>query len=145
MSSYLRQWYHRYDIDWYHRKVMDSDIIYGQWYHSVNYQSARRSREVKACIPCSSGAGRRGFDPRQPRRTKRAFFPPLAIWILKWSSVPFKLWPCIGHARLCRRVYSHWNLHDFISETVWFCHLTVTSQSDISRQVTCWQKSKTVY
>ncbi len=23
--------------------------------------------------------GRRGFDPRQPRRTKRAFFPPLAI------------------------------------------------------------------
>ena len=24
--------------------------------------------------------GRRGFDPRQLRRTKRAFFPPLAIW-----------------------------------------------------------------
>jgi hypothetical protein len=23
--------------------------------------------------------GRRGFDPRQPQRTKRAFFPPLAI------------------------------------------------------------------
>jgi hypothetical protein len=23
--------------------------------------------------------GRRGFDPRQPRRTKRAFVPPLAI------------------------------------------------------------------
>ncbi len=23
--------------------------------------------------------GRRGFDPRQLRRTKRAFFPPLAI------------------------------------------------------------------
>ncbi len=23
--------------------------------------------------------GRRGFDPRQPRHTKRAFFPPLAI------------------------------------------------------------------
>jgi hypothetical protein len=40
---------------------------------------ARRSREVKAGIPCSSGAGRRGFDPRQLRRTKRAFFPPLAI------------------------------------------------------------------
>jgi hypothetical protein len=24
--------------------------------------------------------GRRGFDPRQLRRTKRAFFPPLVIW-----------------------------------------------------------------
>ncbi len=34
------------------------------------------SREVKGGIPCSSGAGRRGFDPRQLRRTTRAFFPP---------------------------------------------------------------------
>jgi hypothetical protein len=40
---------------------------------------APRSREVKAGIPCSSGVGWRGFDPRQPRRTKRALFPPLAI------------------------------------------------------------------
>ncbi len=39
----------------------------------------RRGREVKAGIPHSSGVGRRGFDPRQLRRTKRAFFPPLAI------------------------------------------------------------------
>ncbi len=36
-------------------------------------------REVKAGAPCSSGAGRRGFDPRQLLRTRRAFFPPLAI------------------------------------------------------------------
>jgi hypothetical protein len=42
--------------------------------------NAPRSREVKAGIPCSSGAGRRGFNPRQLRRTKSAFFPPLAIW-----------------------------------------------------------------
>ncbi len=47
-----------------------------------------RSREVKAGIPCSSGAGRCGFDPRQLRRTKRVFFPPLAVWTLKWSLVP---------------------------------------------------------
>jgi hypothetical protein len=40
---------------------------------------APRSGEVEAGIPCSSRAGRRGFDPRQLRRTKRAFFPPLAI------------------------------------------------------------------
>ncbi len=40
----------------------------------------RRGREVKASIPHSSGMGRRGFDPRQLRRTKRAFFPSLAIW-----------------------------------------------------------------
>jgi hypothetical protein len=39
---------------------------------------ARRSREVKAGIPCSYGAGRRGFYPCQPQRTKLAFFPPLA-------------------------------------------------------------------
>ena len=36
-------------------------------------------RVVMADIPCSPGGGRCGFDPRQPRRTKRAFFPPLAI------------------------------------------------------------------
>jgi hypothetical protein len=35
---------------------------------------------VKADIPCSLGGGRRGFDPSQLRRTKRAFFPPWAIW-----------------------------------------------------------------
>ncbi len=29
--------------------------------------------------------GRRGFDPRHLRRTKRAFFPPLAIWNEAWS------------------------------------------------------------
>ena len=40
---------------------------------------APRGREVKAGIPRSSGVGRRGFDPRQLRRTKRAFFQPLAI------------------------------------------------------------------
>jgi hypothetical protein len=39
----------------------------------------RRGREVKAGIPHSSGVGQRGFDPRQLRRTKRAFLPPLAI------------------------------------------------------------------
>jgi hypothetical protein len=39
----------------------------------------RRGREVKAGIPHSSGVGRRGFDPHQLRRTKRAFFPPSAI------------------------------------------------------------------
>jgi hypothetical protein len=53
--------------------------------HSLSKDSKRliydahRSREIKAGIPCSSGAGRRGFDPRQLHRTKRAFFPPLAI------------------------------------------------------------------
>jgi hypothetical protein len=34
----------------------------------------------QADIPCSLGGGRRGFDPCQLRRTKRAFIPPLAIW-----------------------------------------------------------------
>jgi hypothetical protein len=43
------------------------------------YLTCRRGREVKAGIPHSSGVGRRGFDPRQLRRTKHAFFPPLAI------------------------------------------------------------------
>jgi hypothetical protein len=38
-----------------------------------------RGQVVKADIPCSFGSGRRGFDPRHLRRTKRAFFPPLAI------------------------------------------------------------------
>jgi hypothetical protein len=37
-------------------------------------------RELKAGMPRSSGVGRRGFDPRQIRRTKRAFFQLLAIW-----------------------------------------------------------------
>ncbi len=40
---------------------------------------ADRGRVVKADIPCSLGGGRRGFDPRQLQRTKRAFFQPLAI------------------------------------------------------------------
>ena len=35
--------------------------------------------KVKAGVPNSSGVGRRGFDPRQLQRTKRTFFPPLAI------------------------------------------------------------------
>jgi hypothetical protein len=30
-------------------------------------------------VDFAAGVGRRGFDPRQLRRTKRAFFPPLAI------------------------------------------------------------------
>jgi hypothetical protein len=33
-------------------------------YRHVCVMYARHSREVKASIPCSSGAGRRGFDPR---------------------------------------------------------------------------------
>ncbi len=45
-------------------------------YHERNKDSGRL---VKADIPCSLGGGRRGFDPRQLRRKKRAFFPPLAI------------------------------------------------------------------
>ena len=36
--------------------------------------SSDRGRVVKADILCSLGGGRRGFDPRQLRRTKRAFF-----------------------------------------------------------------------
>jgi hypothetical protein len=47
--------------------------------HPSNEVNAPRSREVKAGIPFSSRAGQRGFDPFQIRRTKRAFFPPLAI------------------------------------------------------------------
>jgi hypothetical protein len=43
---------------------------------------APHSREVKAGIPCSSGAGRRGFDTRQFRRTKRA-------WRLEMKFSPF--------------------------------------------------------
>ncbi len=50
------------------------DIFYNNIYPPV-----AETREVKAGIPCSSGAGRRGFNPRQLRRTKHAFFPPLAI------------------------------------------------------------------
>jgi hypothetical protein len=53
---------------------------------AVHYPSADRGRVVKADIPCSLGGGRRGFDPCQLRRTKRAFFPPLAI--------EMKLSPC---------------------------------------------------
>ncbi len=33
---------------------------------SFDIVDARSSREVKAGIPCSIGAGWRGFDPRQP-------------------------------------------------------------------------------
>jgi hypothetical protein len=44
---------------------------------SLSFIHARRGREVKAGISRSSGVGRRGFDPRQLRHTKRAFFPPL--------------------------------------------------------------------
>ncbi len=47
--------------------------------HPNNFIINFRSREVKAGIACSSGAGRRGFDPHQLQRTTRAFFPPLAI------------------------------------------------------------------
>ncbi len=36
------------------------------WYIPACSVDARSSREVKAGIPCSFGAGRRGFDPRQP-------------------------------------------------------------------------------
>jgi hypothetical protein len=53
------------------------------WEHPLSGDERRRyaprSQEVKADIPCCSGAGQRGFDPRQLRRTKRAFLPPLAI------------------------------------------------------------------
>jgi hypothetical protein len=42
-------------------------------------ENADRGRVVKADIPCSLGGGRHGFDPRQLRRTKRAFIPLLAI------------------------------------------------------------------
>ena len=34
---------------------------YNSWFNC-----SRSSRKVKAGIPCSFGAGRRGFDPRQP-------------------------------------------------------------------------------
>jgi hypothetical protein len=40
-------------------------------------QGTCRSREVKAGMLCFSGASRRGFDHRQTRRTKRAFFGDL--------------------------------------------------------------------
>ena len=40
------------------------------------FPTENRGRVVMADIPCSLGGGRRGFNPRQPRRTKRAFFPP---------------------------------------------------------------------
>ena len=43
---------------------------------TFDWQCGNRGRVVMADIPCSLGGGRRGFDPRQPRRTKRAFFPP---------------------------------------------------------------------
>ncbi len=49
-------------------------------YRMVLKLACRSGRMVKAGIPHSSGVGRRGFDPRQLRRTKRAFFPLFAIW-----------------------------------------------------------------
>ncbi len=48
---------------------------------------ASSSREVKAGIPCSIGAGRRGFDPRQPPTHEACLLS--AVGDLKWSLVPF--------------------------------------------------------
>jgi hypothetical protein len=60
------------------RKCSNQYIPSVYWYMSVR-KHRNSMYSVKADIPCSLGGGRRGFDPRQLRRTKRAFFPPLAI------------------------------------------------------------------
>ncbi len=78
-----------YDIIGFEISIMMISIydIIWLWYHifismipvtSVTYD-AYRGRVVKVDIPCSLGGGQRGFNPRQLRRTKRAFIPPLAI------------------------------------------------------------------
>ncbi len=64
------------------------------WYILVlqtwwSFERFRSSREVKAGIPCSIGAGRRGFDPRQPPTHEACLLS--AVGDLKWSLVPFFL------------------------------------------------------
>ncbi len=49
-------------------------VMCGVWENDWDYRW-RRWRHILLLR-----GGRRGFDPRQLRRTKRAFFPPLAIW-----------------------------------------------------------------
>jgi hypothetical protein len=59
------------------------------WYDSYDMSPADRGRVVKADIPCSRGGGRRGFDPRQLRRTTCLLS---AVGDLKWSLDPWFIW-----------------------------------------------------
>ncbi len=71
-------------------------IICYKWY-------ARSSREVKAGIPCSIGAGRRGFDPRQPQTHEACL---LSAWRFEMKLSPpffccYKWYNCSIAIRNC--------------------------------------------